>query len=253
MMIFSRRRTGRIFSAAAVALAAMTAMPFKATASEVREDRGNFAVFLGGVRIGVLGFSGLTDGQSYAAKGILRTTGLAALVRQVGYEATSRGVVRAGRFVPTSYDESANTGTRVSKSTMEYRGGVPQVKASSPERAPRPTDVDPRTQAGTVDPMTAFYLVLRDVPEAELCNLDLKMFDGTRRSQVVISAPVRNGTGVSCSGEYRRLQGFSAEEMAERTRFPFQIAYVPNGNGGYRLNEITTASTFGNARVVRTD
>ena len=252
-MVVSRRRVRPVLSVAAFALAASVGVPTTAAASDVREDKGSFSVFLGGVRIGVLGFSGLTDGQNYAAKGILRTTGLAAMVRQVGYEATSRGVVRGGRLVPTSYDEAANTGTRVSKSTMEYRGGVPQVKASSPERAPRPTDVDPRTQAGTVDPMTAFYLVLRDVPEAELCNLDLKMFDGTRRSQVTISAPVRNGAGVSCTGEYRRLQGFSAEEMAERTRFPFQIAYIPNGNGGYRLNEITTASTFGNARVVRTD
>ncbi|MCC6007542.1 MAG: DUF3108 domain-containing protein, partial [Rhodobacteraceae bacterium] len=144
------------------------------------------------------------------------------------------------------------TGSRVSEAVMEFRSGVPQLKEYSPPRTPRPGDVDPRTQRGTIDPMTAFYKVLRDVPRENLCNLDFFMFDGARRSQIVLSEPRPNARGIDCTGEYVRVAGFSETEMADRVRFPFTLTYVENGAGTWRLEEIRAMSTFGPARLRRT-
>lgn len=218
----------------------------------IREDAGQFNIYVGPFRAGVLGFSGLTNGNEYAARGILRSTGLVGSLVRVSYEATSRGRVNGQQLQPLSYTEKANTGTRESEAVMEWRNGVPQVKEYRPARTPRPGDVDPRTQRGTLDPMTAFYKVLRDVPRSELCNIDFFMFDGARRSRVILSQPEPNGNGIDCVGEYRRVQGFSEAEMADRVSFPFTLRYVENGEGLWQLQEVTTQSTFGLARMRRT-
>lgn len=253
-----RSRLSRLAAATAAALLLAWAAAAPAAAQAVlredglREEAGSFDILVGPIRAGVLGFSALTNGRDYAARGILRSTGLIGAMVQVSYEATSRGVVRGNRLQPLSYTERANTGTRVSEAEMEFRGGVPQVKVYNPPRAPRPGDVDPRTQRGTIDPMTAFFKVLRDVPRSDLCNLDFFMFDGARRSRIVLSQPVQNGRGIDCSGAYYRVAGFSEAEMADRTRFPFTLIYVPVGEDSWRLEEIRAMSTFGPARLRRT-
>ena len=114
---------------------------------------------------------------------------------------------------------------------MAYKAGVPQVKSYNPPRPPRAEDISPATQGGTVDPLTALFAVLRTVPEAEACMAKLVMFDGRRRSQVVLTAPQRTDDGITCRGEYRRLEGFSPEDMAEKSRFPFTLTYRAAGDG----------------------
>ncbi len=204
-----------------------------------------FDVVLKGIRAGRLTLTGVVDGTQYSASGTLESAGLIRLVRKVKYVAESAGTVKNGRYTPSYYSEVADTGKRVSQSTMEYRAGVPQVKVYSPPREPQETDVKPETQGGTVDPLTALYATLRDVPAAEACTLEVQMFDGKRRSQITLSAPVVGEDGIVCAGEYRRLAGFSEHEMADKIAFPFRLYYVPVAEGMMRVNLIETDTTFG--------
>ncbi len=245
------------FSLRAVALAAMAAASLAtanlATAIPAAAEgvsSGTFDLEIKGFRAGVLQFNGTSNGTSYSVAGRLESTGIAAMVRKIRFDAKASGRFSTGRWSPSRYEEQADTGKRQSQSRMEYHGGVPteMIKES---REGRPNYVDPATQSGTVDPLTALYATLRDVAPADACNLKLVMFDGARRSQITLAAAEQTGDSLTCAGEYRRLAGFSDQEMAEKQRFPFRLTYGPGEAGIVRVVEVTMDSLYGRASLTR--
>ena len=215
------------------------------------EDPVVFDLSIRGIRAGILSFSGqATDGR-YAVSGRLESAGLVGLVRQVRYDGQAEGSLQQGRYTPARYREQADTGRRQSESVMEYRRGIPQVKVYNPPRDLGSDGIDPATQGGTVDPLTALFATLRDVVPGEECNRTLTMFDGKRRSQLVLGTPAAVEGGLACPGEYRRLAGFSADDMAEKSRFPFTVRLVPGTSGLMQVEEVTMESIYGNARLKR--
>ncbi|MGQ0566064.1 MAG: DUF3108 domain-containing protein [Gemmobacter sp.] len=249
----SPRRRFRLSLLALVAcLAAMTALVALSPAGHAQQvDNHTFDVTLKGLRAATLSFAGEQSGNAYSVSGKLESRGLAAMVRKVRYDATARGSARGGKYTPSAYSEKADTGKRKSASVMEYRRGVPQVKSYDPPREPRPEDLDPARQGGTVDPLTALYATLRDVEAGQECKVALQMFDGRRRTQIALTGRKAEGETVSCRGEYRRIAGYSAEDMAEKTRFPFVLTYAPKGDGRMQVQTITTETLYGTATLTR--
>ncbi|APX91138.1 hypothetical protein BV394_12320 [Brevirhabdus pacifica] len=225
------------------------AAPVAGTAAE-RTDKATFDIYLRGIKTGALAFTGVDNGASYAAAGKVESTGLVGAIVKVRYDASSNGAVKGDRFVPQSYTEKT-TGVRNNESVMNFRGGVPQVKKYSPPKPPGPDDVNPATQAGSVDPMTAIYGALRDVPRKDVCDYSVKMFDGKRASKISLKGPKPTDTGFTCNGAYDRLKGWSPEEMAEKKHFPFTVTYNKIGDDLYRVSQIDLDTTFGRARMVR--
>lgn len=210
-----------------------------------------FDITLRGIRAADLSFTGSQDGGSYSVTGKLVSSGVMQVVRRVSYDARVTGRVRGDRYIPSAYAEATDTGKRQSESVIEYKGGVPQVISYSPAREPRRGDLDPATQGRTVDPLTALYAALRDVTAEEACTARLQIFDGRRRTEVVLSDPQPTGTGLTCSGLYRRVAGFSPEDMAERTLFPFTLTYEPLPDDRLRVMQVETDTVFGRAVMSR--
>lgn len=234
-------------AAAALALTLVPALPQAAAA-----EPAVFDVTLKGLRAATLRLDGTEGDGRYAVTGRLESRGLAAMVRKVRFDAQVQGTVAAdGRLRPASYAEQTDTGKRQSQAVIDYARGVPQVKVALPERKPRDWDVAPATQGGTVDPLTALYAVLRDVDAGQECNLGLRMFDGRRSSALTLAAPERDGDRVTCAGEYRRVAGFSPDDMAEKTRFPFRLTYAPGPDGRMRVVEVAMDTLYGSARMER--
>lgn len=237
-----------LFRYAAAAVLALAATGAAAS----QKDSAIFDLTLKGISTGTLSLAGAIEGGSYSASGVLKSGGIVALVKKVRYDARAGGSMKNGRFTPARYEEDADTGKRRSQAVMAYKAGVPQVKVYNPPKAPRPGDLDPATQRGTVDPLTAAYATLRDVTPEEACKLKLVIFDGRRRSQVVVGgAQPTEGGGVVCTGEYRRLEGFSAEEMADKSRFPFTLTYAPLPEGRLRVVEVAMDTIYGKGRLTR--
>ncbi|PZR00089.1 MAG: DUF3108 domain-containing protein [Cereibacter sphaeroides] len=209
-----------------------------------------FDLSVRGIKAGTLTFTGDAGGGRYEVKGRLESAGLVGMLRKVRYDGQADGALKGEKFTPARYFEKADTGKRQSESVMEYRRGVPQIKVYNPPRAPGEGGLDPATQGGTVDPLTAMYAALRDVPAGQECNKKLVLFDGKRRTQVVLGKPRATDAGVSCAGEYRRLEGFSADDMAEKSRFPFTLYLQPEG-GQMRVTEVAMESIYGNAKLIR--
>ncbi|MBZ4023765.1 hypothetical protein CKO11_15030 [Rhodobacter sp. TJ_12] len=211
-----------------------------------------FDVLLKGIKAGELVIDGKIQGNRYGVIGVMQTTGLAAALKKIRYDASADGTFSRGVFRPRSTKISARRGESRSKNAVIYKGGVPASVIHEPPRAPRPNDVDPAKQGGTIDPLTALYAVLRDVDRDEACKLKVVMFDGTKRSQVALSTPQAAGDGVICAGEYRRLAGFSDKDMAEKTRFPFTLTYAPTPDGQrLQVVEISTDTILGKGRLKR--
>lgn len=218
-----------------------------------QSEQATFDVTLRGVTAANVRYAANIAGDEYAVTGILRPTGLVGAVVDAGYEATSVGRFRAsGGFRPYSFTERRTESGDLSTAEMRYRRGVPQIKTYNPPREADPFAVDPAGQGGTVDPMSAIWAALRDQPRAQVCDLDITVFDGKRRSGVRLRNPAvqSNGT-ITCDGEYRRIKGWSPEKLAERTRFPFKMTYAENGAGVWQVVRVTTQTSFGQAELRR--
>ncbi|HBD89673.1 MAG: hypothetical protein A2092_11905 [Rhodobacteraceae bacterium GWE1_64_9] len=222
-------------------------------ATPLAAEEARFDLVLRGITAGSLSWSGSgTPGGTYSVAGRLKTSGLAAMLKRLRYDAQAKGQITAqGDFQPASYVEDADTGRRQSQSQITYAKGVPQVTQSKSDRKPRPWDIDAAGQTGTVDPLTAMFAALRDVAPGKECGVNLQVFDGRRASAVSTAAPSRQGDRVVCAGEYRRIAGFSPEDMAEKTRFPFTLTYAPAADGKMRVIEVSMESLYGKARLVR--
>lgn len=242
----SLSRLTRIIAPMAI-LGIALAQPLSADQS----DRIEFDLVLRGLSAGRLSVTGQIEGNRYSATGTLRSSGIVGAIRKVRYDAAVKGSYRNNRFTPFGYSERADTSKRQSESVMAYKNGVPQVTVYSPPRDPRPGDLNPATQGGTIDPLTALYAVLRDIPESEACTFRSVMFDGKRRSQIVLGSPQAGAGGITCAGEYRRLEGFSPDEMAEKVSFPFRLTYGPADPGRLRVVEVSMDTLYGKGRLER--
>ena len=232
----------------ALLTSALLALPAAADQS----DRIVFTFTLKGLTAGQLSINGKIQGNSYGANGVMEAKGLLGALRTMRYDATVTGSYANGRFTPQRFDETAQRGSDRFQYVTIYKGGTPVSVSRVPPRSPRPTDVDPAQQGGTIDPLTALYAVLRDVDRDEACKLSVFMYDGSKRTQVSLSRPSPAGTGVTCAGEYRRIAGFSEREMKEKSLFPFTLTYAPTPDGTrLQVVSIETDTILGKGRLTR--
>jgi len=242
--MLNRVKTSTIAALAALCLALPAA---------AQTERGSFDVILRGVTAAKVQYVSNVKGTDYAVTGLLRTTSLLGAFVNASYEATAVGRMRSdGGYRPFSFTEKRNDGEEVSSAEMRYRRGVPQIKTYSPPRARDDDAVDPAGQGGTADPMTAIWAALRTQPREKVCALDITVYDGKRRSGVRLSNPAPQADGtIRCAGEYRRIKGWSAAKLAERSRFPFTMTYAKTEQGDWQVVHVTTQTSFGKAQLRR--
>lgn len=233
-----------------IGLKSITAAAFVLTASVAQAERLQFSISVGGFPVGTIETNGTVKGNQYSATGKMRTSGLVSMIRSFKYDGKVRGSVRGDTFMPKSYSEQFDTGSRVSNVAMSYSNGVPRVDKYVPKRAPRPYDIKASAQKGTVDVLTGAYATLRDVKAENLCNKTIKMFDGRRRTNISLKKPKISGDGATCSGIFSRIAGYPADDLAKQKHFPFTLSYTKRGDV-YSLQEFTTQSTLGKVRAKR--
>lgn len=232
-----------IFYRAGIIALTIAVAPVTATA-----ETGAFDVFVRGIKAGKLTFSGTETGGAYKAEGGLRTTGIVSAVAKFTFNASVRGRTSGASYRPSGYAEKSDTGRRKTNKSLTYSGGIPKVQRSG---SAKDYWMKPGGQKGTIDPMTATYLLLKARPRDELCKLDLPLYDGARRVQLVLSSPATSGDRITCKGSYVRKGGFSAKELADGTRFPFKVEYAPQSGGLYRVERLDMTTVRGRALFVR--
>ncbi|GKY88256.1 DUF3108 domain-containing protein [Sinisalibacter aestuarii] len=166
-----------------------------------------FGVRLYGAPVGRMVVASNSNGSSYAAKGEFRTTGLAGLLARVRFTMSARGAGEVPRMRSHSYSEDLDTGYRTSSANLAF--------SSSDAR---------------IDPLTALLAALVDRPASTGCAFDGQTFDGERSMRVRIRKASESDEGITCTGQLTRVQGYTAEEMAQATGFPFSIEFRRAGD-----------------------
>ena len=221
-----------------------------ANAQSVQNNQGTFDVSIGGIKAGHLAFSANFSQREYAVTGEILTSGLIGTLSPLTYNATVHGRLQRSGYTPAHYQMTASNGRQDIFATLTYQNGVPRVSQIYPDPPARSYDIDPADQGGTVDPLTGIFALLRDADSRTVCRLEIDLYDGRRRSHVSTSDPVASGEGILCSGEYRRVAGFSPQELAARGAFHFTLYYAAAG-GVFRVMRVEAETAFGNAVLLR--
>jgi hypothetical protein len=216
------------------------------------QESGQFDLLVAGIPAATMDFSATQQGDSYTVTAGFASTGLLALMRRVQFTARAEGAIENGLPRPARYEARAEAGRRSGEVVMDYADGTPQVRIDQPPREPADWQIDAATQGGTVDPISALFVTLRDVAPGAECNRRFRMFDGRRATELTVgpSRPSEDGT-LTCDGEYRRIAGYPPEDMEERTRFPFTLTLMPTPDGTLRVTEVEMDSLIGKARLIR--
>lgn len=206
-----------------------------------------YSVRVLGLKVGEMQMEAHTTSTSYSATSRFKTTGLAGMVSGAYFNVTSKGTRSGNEFRPKAYDETMNTGERVSNASMVWQNGVPVKRG---ERLGDKTSVTVAQQRAAVDPMTALFMAFRDQPAASVCQINQTIFDGKRLTRIVFSDRSTRGDEIVCRGEYQRVAGYSAQSMKENSSFPLTVTYTEHA-GQMRLDELRVTTIYGDATIVR--
>ncbi|KRS13001.1 hypothetical protein XM53_07540 [Roseovarius atlanticus] len=240
-MTVKTRLTYSALAALFTALAATTAL---ADSTQARYD-----VRLIGAKVGEMAMASTETASAYSTRARFATTGAMSALKQASFDLSVQGRKSGNRFVPSSYSEVTSEGGRRSTNLkIGFSGGVAtRVTGDTGSSAPA---VNPRTLPGAYDPLTALYAALRDQDPGELCSLNADVYDGHRHARLSLtSRKALDGGRVQCSGQYRRIAGYSQRELRHSTA-PVSIVYVPQGNT-MRADSVVVRTRYGQVSMHR--
>lgn len=215
----------------ATSLFAALVLALAGTVASAAQDVQRYSLSAVGLPVGSLTMAANREGDRYTVRGKVEGGGVAGLFVDFSYNAVASGRLdRNGMPVPVIFDGTRKLRDDGRRTQISYSGGTPTEVSFDPAKPPRPFDIDPRAQKGTLDPASATYALLRDLPAAAGCARTVDIFDGTRRSRITVGAerPVRGG--LQCDGVYTRIAGYPPDEMAEQVNFPFRMVYRQVGD-----------------------
>lgn len=221
------------------------------TAAQAAEQlRQVYDVSVSGVRVGVLEMAANVENGAYAATGSITSRGIAGVLFPFTLSGTSAGRIKGqGQLEPVRYSGTQKDDNRRDVS-IRYTRGTPTFVEWVPQRKVRKHDVAFANQRGTLDPISASYAVLMPLPADKACGRTLEIYDGSKRSRIIVGQPQTSGAQVVCSGVYRRVAGFSPKQMSEKVDFPFTVTYDAV-DGMLTVNSIQLDSVIGRAVMRR--
>ncbi|MBV7409073.1 DUF3108 domain-containing protein [Maritimibacter sp. DP1N21-5] len=196
-------------------------------AAEARQTTDHYRVSLLGIPVGNLQLTQTWSGRSYASRSDFGTSGIVAVVKNVGFVMESKGARSGSALDPSFYAENVNTGERTSEGTFSFPSG------------------DVRW-----DPNSAMMQVFTDRPAAEGCALSTTIFDGKRSHLLDIREGEQQGEKFVCQGTLMRSGGYSAAQLEQRAGYTFAIVYDLKDDM-LAFDSATVNTHYGKATVTR--
>lgn len=179
----------------------------------------------------------IADGQFTAAASGM-TTGLVRLFASGQGSSASRGVVRNGQLVPSTYASNIVAERKAEDLRIVLRGGGVKDVSIDPPTPPHPNriPVPDAHRRGVLDPMTAALIRVGgsgDTVSAEACNRTIAVFDGRMRYDLKLSFK-RFETA-------RAARGYEGPVAVCAVRFAPLSGYVPERPSMIYLKNLTDA------------
>ncbi|MEO1495437.1 MAG: DUF3108 domain-containing protein [Pseudomonadota bacterium] len=207
--------------------------------------------YLGGVKAGELTMQAKLDGSKYRATSVLRTAGVVGLVYRAAFEARATGRLNEGRLAPRKFTADSRMKKKKQYVEMTYQDDAPGAIKAVPKFQPKPWQIEPTEQSGTLDPISAALTALAPTPVASMCNTSVEVFDGRKRYAIDLGAPVADGKRIRCPATYRRIAGFKPKMMRkERRTWPFDIWYEERKDGLAQVVRAGGETPFGLAVIL---
>lgn len=186
-----------------------------------------YVVSLAGVTIGTGTWTADVSEEGYVSEAKGRVAGILRVFGDAEGSAATRGVIKEGRPVPTSYAGHLVSDDGDERVRMSLSAGAVAELATEPPVRPDP-DAIPLTEAdqrGVVDPISAGLIPVTgsgDVVSAEACQRTLAVFDGRQRFDVALS--------------FKRMDQVNTEKGYRGAAVVCAVRYEPRA--GYRPNRI---------------
>jgi hypothetical protein len=230
---------------AAVLAAALLACP---GAGRAASDLATFDFYVSGIHVGKMSLATTQTPTAYTSKSRIEAAGVVGLLLTFFYDGQSSGQIAAdGTVVPVRFEAHSKTPRTDRRSAIDWQDGTPVKVSVNPPRKKAP---DPAEQAGTLDPVSAGFAILRDRPRDQLCDKTLMVFDGSRLSRLRLDPAKDRDGAITCAGNYARVEG-EAHSLSNQREFPFQLVFSQQPNGDGRLERIETDTSFGRAVLER--
>lgn len=235
-------------SAARVAALALGVLALAGPAP-AKDLKATFDLFLSGIKAGEMRITSEVSGSAYRAETDMETAGVLGAFANFFYEGTASGTLGTDSVVePTSFAALSRSPRAERETRIEFENGTPVFVSVEPPRSSAP---EPATQAGTLDPISAGFSLLRDAPVDQLCNRTVDVFDGSRRSRLTLGAPQPDDAGITCEGRFTRIEGEAHSMSDDAKEYPFRIVFRENGDGLAEFLRIESKTKFGKAVIER--
>jgi hypothetical protein len=237
---------------------------------------GRYSVTLAGVPIGRGAWIIDISDEQYTAAASGKTTGLLRVFASGEGSSASRGYVRNGNFIPSTYASSITADKRTEELRITLAGGNVKDYAVDPPSPPHPDRI-PVTDAhrrGVTDPMSGSLTRVAgtgDLLSPDACNRTVSIFDGRlrydlklayKRMEMVKAEKGYQGPAVVCALYFVPIAGYIPERAAikylvaqrdmeawlvpiagTRVLVPFRVAIpTPLGMGVLEATEFVTSA-----------
>jgi len=192
-----------------------------------------YAGYVAGLKIFAFTATADLGGGSYRVETAYRTSGLLGAFVSGDLHTLATGRWRGGDAVPVLYQTWGIWRGDKREVLIEYVAGQPNVRVTIPPIAGEREPVSLADQADTIDTLSGFAHLTRQVNETGKCAAQARMFDGRRLVAVTVvdrgmetlepdSAAMQAGPALRCDMTSRQIAGFAFDDgrdpLATETR-----------------------------------
>jgi hypothetical protein len=167
---------------------------------------------------------------AYSVETTIRTRGIAAIFASAEQATRASGVFGAGLARPAGFVSEGIFRGQARRIALEWQAGDPRILELVPPETDERDPVPEAERRGTMDVLSLFAALGRQVAQVGHCDATAPLFDGRRRSDMTTTgrqmdriAPWRgawHGDALRCDYEGRQVAGFRRDQDREQAMRP---------------------------------
>ena len=100
------------------------------------------------------------------------------------------------------------------------------------------TEVSDQMIQESIDPVTMFY-ILTNYNLIKECNRTIKVYDGKRRYDLILTNPVETDNGYSCTLTHQKISGYKPEKIQENKKYISELKFKLRKDLSYEFSEVS--------------
>lgn len=208
----------------------LLAVPLSASPGAAQRVQAEYVVRALGMTVMEVTITYDTNDQGYAMEFSSRLRNLATVVGDGRQTTRVTGTWTSGGVQPIRYDANGVWRGDPRRTTVDWNGVQPAIRALVPPNEGEREEVTPAQQRGTIDSLSAVALLIRQVGREGRCEASGRIYDGrrltemtarTERWEVLPAARGEwSGRALRCAFEGRLVAGFHKDNNGAEARRP---------------------------------